>query len=139
MQAEISRYDTVELSGVKVRLHRRRLRLTQQQVADAIQRSRGWISVIESSERPRVSRQTAHQLTLALQTSLPELQPPAAAPGAEPAELAADQPLLPAGSADREEMELHAVLADLKRLERIIARLIAARADRREMGEPTGG
>ena len=71
------RYDTVAIDGQTVQVLREERSLTQEQLAAAIDRSRGYISVIESGRQPRVSRATADGLALALSVDVARLLSPA--------------------------------------------------------------
>jgi transcriptional regulator with XRE-family HTH domain len=63
-----------EVDGLTVRRLRQERKLTQQALADAIGKSRGWVSVIETSAAKRVSTHTARGLAAALTVPVDALQ-----------------------------------------------------------------
>src|SRR4051794_27424529 len=78
------REDTVEIDGTRVKTHREQLDRTQADLAEAINRSRSYISTIEGQPRIRVSREVATGLAEQLRLPLQELlvAQPAATPPA---------------------------------------------------------
>jgi transcriptional regulator with XRE-family HTH domain len=135
MDGTTSRYDTVLLDGQKVRERRKSVRLTQQRLAQAISRSRGWISIIEGSQRASVSRTTAQALAQTLEVDLDELLAPEADEATtSPSSSARDQsqlgdfvfgtPAPVSGTSRDDQAELRAILADLRRLEQRLEQLL---------------
>ncbi len=74
-QSASNRYDTVEISGWKVKEMRRLRRLTQEQLVASLEGvSRGYLSIIERQAKSRVSRTAAMRIAGALGVALQELE-----------------------------------------------------------------
>src|SRR4051812_47380757 len=67
MRPGVDRRDAVVVNGQQVGARREELGMTQQALASAVGRTRGYISGIENGKHPRVSRVTAKALANALQ------------------------------------------------------------------------
>lgn len=69
-----SRFDTLEISGPKLKVLRRQAKLTQQRLAEPVEISRGYIGVIERESQIPVSRRVAEGLAGVLGVNITDLE-----------------------------------------------------------------
>ena len=89
---KLGRYDAVEVGGWRLSAVRTERGLTQQELAEAVGVSRGYIGRIEVAEHSRVSRSVVQRLAEALKTTVAELT---ASSGVRDSPLQAPDPLAP--------------------------------------------
>lgn len=73
MESAPSRYDTVEVRGPRLKVLRKKAKLTQARLAALVGVSRGYIAVIEGESQMPVSSAVALRLAEALKTDVPDL------------------------------------------------------------------
>lgn len=71
---KLNRFDTLEISGPKLKVLRRQAKLTQQRLAEPVKISRGYISVIERESQIPVSRRVAEGLAGVLGVNVTDLE-----------------------------------------------------------------